>query len=112
MFVNIESGPKWDMTQPMLWGYFFTHSEPGRLEASIEKLKAYGLQLVAISLADKKTDDAPDVFRLHMAEVRAHSPQSLDERNNELYLFAHSEGIDAYAGMDVKPVNKAVFEQA
>ena len=47
-----------------------------------------------------------------MAEVRAHSPESLDERNNELYLFAHNEGIDAYVGMDVKPVNKAVLEQA
>ena len=112
MFANIESGPKWDMTGPMLWGYFFTHSEPSRLEAAAAKLKELGLQYGGVQLADKKTDDAPDVYRLHVAEVRAHSPQSLDERNNELYLFAHAEGIDAYAGMDVKPVNTAVVEQA
>jgi len=112
MFANIESGPKWDMTAPMLWGYFFTHSEPARLEAAAEKLTEYGLQCVGVQLAEKKADDAPDVFRLHMAEVRAHSPESLDERNNELYLFAHNEGIDTYVGMDVKPVNKAVLEQA
>ena len=24
MFSNIASGAKWDMSQPMLWGYFFT----------------------------------------------------------------------------------------
>lgn len=112
MFENIASGPKWDMTGPMLWGYFFTHSEPSRLEAAAAKLKDLGLQYGGVQLADKKTDDAPDVYRLHVAEVRAHSPQSLDERNNELYLFAHAEGIDAYAGMDVKPVNTAVVEQA
>lgn len=104
MFANIESGPKWDMTGPMLWGYFFNHSEPARLEASVEKLQEYGLHYVGVQMADKKEDTAPDVFRLHMTEIRAHTPESLDERNNELYLFAHNEGIDAYVGMDVKPI--------
>jgi hypothetical protein len=103
MFASIESGPKWDMTKPMLWGHFFTHSEPSRLEAVVEKLEKYGLRFVKLYLSDKDFPEQPDMFWLHMEEVRVHTPESLDKRNNEFYIFANSENLDSYDGMDVGP---------
>src|SRR5215475_11661559 len=34
MFENISKGPKWDMSAPMLWGYFFTDPSQSKLEAA------------------------------------------------------------------------------
>lgn len=104
MFENIASGPGWDMGEPMLWGHFFTHHEPSLLESAVEKLEGMGLGYVDIFLSEKESDDEPDLFWLHMEEIRAHSPQSLDKRNDEFYLFADREGIGSYDGMDVGPV--------
>ena len=30
MFDSIAAKGQWDMSQPMLWGYFFTHRDPKR----------------------------------------------------------------------------------
>lgn len=104
MFSNIAANTDWDMSKPMLWGHFFAHTEPGRLEAAVPKLQAMGLRLVDIYLSDKEEEDEPDLFWLHMEQERAHDPESLDQRNDEFYLFAHEEGIDTYDGMDVGPL--------
>ena len=104
MFSNIAKDTDWDMNSPMLWGHFFTHSEPSRLEAAIPKLEAMGLRFVDLYLSDKDEEDEPDLFWLHMEEVRAHTAESLDRRNDEFFLFAHRESIDSYDGMDVGPI--------
>ena len=46
------------------------------------------------------------MFWLHIERVEAHSPKTLDARNDELYLFAHEFGLDSYDGMDIGPVGK------
>ena len=104
LFANIAEDTDWDMSQPMLWGHFFSHSNPADLERVIPLLMAMGLELVDIFEAKKEAANDPDVFWLHMEEVRLHTPESLDRRNDEFYLFAHREGLDAYDGMDVGPV--------
>jgi hypothetical protein len=45
-----------------------------------------------------------------MDEVRAHTPESLDKRNDEFYLFAAKHKLDAYDGMDVGPLPEAEEE--
>lgn len=104
LFSDIAADTDWDMAQPMLWGHFFSHSNPEALERVIPALMAMGLDLVDIFVAAKEAANDPDVFWLHMQEVRVHTPESLDRRNDEFYLFAHREGLDAYDGMDVGPV--------
>jgi hypothetical protein len=105
MFSNIASNTDWDMSKPMLWGHFFTHAEPSRLESIIPKLEAMGLKYVDLYRSDKDEENEPDLFWLHMEEVRIHSPESLDRRNDEFFLFSHREGIASYDGMDCGPVS-------
>lgn len=104
MFANIAAETDWDMTRPMLWGHFFTHSAPEPLEAAIPRLMEMGLDPVDIFIADKDSEDEPDLYWLQVQEVRIHTPESLDRRNDEFYVFAQREGLDSYDGMDVGPV--------
>lgn len=104
MFKNMAQESDWDLTKPLLWGHFFTHSDPEVLERVVPLLMEKGLMPVNIYLSDKDSEDEPDLYWLHLEDIRLHTPESLDQRNDELYLFAHQEGLDSYDGMDVGPV--------
>jgi len=106
MFSNISENTDWDVTEDMLWGYFFTHNEPSKLEEAKEILVSKNYRFVDIYLSDKEEPTEPDMFWLHVERIETHTPKSLDERNNELYIFAHEFGIDNYDGMDIGPVGK------
>lgn len=106
MFANIAENTDWDTSGDMLWGYFFTHNEPTKLEKAKDILLSKGYSFVDIYLSDKDEQDEPDVFWLHIEKVETHSPNSLDERNNELYVFSNEFGLDSYDGMDIGPVGK------
>jgi len=106
MFANIRENTDWDISGDMLWGYFFTHNEPSKLEEAKNHLVAKGYRFVDIYLSDKEGPNDPDMFWLHIERVETHSPKTLDARNDELYLFAHEFGLDSYDGMDISPVGK------
>ncbi|WP_222104684.1 ribonuclease E inhibitor RraB [Vibrio harveyi] len=98
MFEDIRHHTNWDLSKPMLWGYFFTHHEPKKLEEASLKLVQKGYTTVGVFQAEK------DVFFLHVEQVETHNVSSLDKRNDELYLFANQENIDRYDGMDIGPL--------
>ena len=53
MFDNIaEQGP-WGMSQPMLWGYFFTHRDPKRLNDVAPILESREYDFVDIFQSEK-----------------------------------------------------------
>lgn len=106
MFSNINENTDWNTSGNMLWGYFFTHSEPTKLEEAKEVLISKGYTFVDIYLSDKEEPSEPDMFWLHVELIETHSPKSLDIRNDELYIFAHEFGLDSYDGMDIGPVAK------
>ena len=106
MFSNIRESTDWDVSGDMLWGYFFTHNEPRKLEAAKEILVAKGYHFVDIYLSDKDGPNESDLFWLHVERIETHSPESLDKRNNELYHLAYDLGIDTYDGMDIGPIAK------
>lgn len=106
MFSNISENTDWDVSGDMLWGYFFTHHEPSRLEEAKKILISKGYRFVDIYLSEKEDKTEPDMFWLHVEMIETHSPNSLDERNDNLYIFANEFGIDAYDGMDIGPVGK------
>jgi len=105
MFQNIENNDEWDMTNNMLWGYFFTHSEPSKLEEAASILFKKGYKVVDIYQSDKEEENEPDMYWLHVEKIETHTPDSLDKRNNEFYIFANDFGLESYDGMDVGPVN-------
>ena len=106
MFQNIKKETPWNMSGPMLWGYFFTHHEPNKLEQVAEELKKQGYKYVDIYLSDKDDPKEPDIYWLHVEKIETHSPETLDKRNDELYIFANKYGLDSYDGMDVGPVKQ------
>jgi hypothetical protein len=106
MFDSISENTDWEMDKPMLWGYFFTNNEPDALEAAKEKLVQEGFNFVNIFLSDKDEPDEPDLWWLHIEKEEVHSPESLDKRNDQLYIFAANNGLDSYDGMDVGPINQ------
>jgi hypothetical protein len=106
MFLNISKDAKWDMTQPMLWGYFFTHHEPKLLEQAKQKLIQQGYRFVDLSFSGEEDGNDHEQWWLHVEKEEIHTPQTLDQRNDELYIFANEQGLDSYDGMDVGPIKK------
>ena len=104
MFENIEKDTDWNISGDMLWGYFFTHNEPQLLENVADLLEKQGYKKVSIYLSDKEESDEPDQFWLHIEKIETHTPESLDARNDEFYIFANKHNIDSYDGMDIGPV--------
>ena len=106
MFANISEKSGWDMSEPMLWGYFFTPREPKLLESAKAALVKKGYRFVNIHIADKENPTDPDLWWLHVEKEEVHTPRSLDKRNDQHYLFAHEFGLDSYDGMDVGPIGR------
>jgi hypothetical protein len=96
LFDEIAATAGWDMSKPMLWGYFFTHTSRDALELAAKTLAGDGYRVVEIC-----EDDEEPLFWLHVERVEAHSVDSLFERNASFYRLAEELGLESYDGMDV-----------
>ncbi len=76
MFANIAADARWDMSKPMLWGYFFTDRSREKLEALVPVLEKSGCRFVDIFMPELDEGDEPYFF-LHVEKEEAHSPTSL-----------------------------------
>jgi hypothetical protein len=104
MFESMKKTPEIDLKKPLLWGYFFTHSEPTMLEKTKLILIKKGYRSVDIYLSDKESPTDPNVYWLHVEKEEIHSAASLDKLNDEFYLLANKLGLKSYDGMDVGPI--------
>jgi len=103
MFDNIAATTDWDMSGPMLWGYFFTDRSRAKLEALVPTLQQSGCRFV--DLFEPELDEGIEpYFFLHVESEEIHSPSSLQERNAGFEALANRYGIDSYDGMDVGPI--------
>ncbi len=103
MFQGIKDGTSWDLSRPLLWGYFFTDASSERLRAAAALLEKEGYRFVDIYPADDDSSSNRPDWWLHVERVEHHTVDSLHQRNTELEAFASSNGLDAYDGMDVGP---------
>ena len=103
MFDSIAERGDWDMSQPMLWGYFFTNREPSALRAVISTLQRDDYEFVDVYQSEKDTPSSEDLWWLHVQRVEVHTVDTLFARNELLSEFARRHGIDSYDGMDVGP---------
>jgi hypothetical protein len=104
MFDGISEEGQWDMSEPMMWGYFFTHPEKGPLARVVPLLQARDYEFVDLYQGDENNPADADLWWLHVQRVEAHSVDSLFARNEQLREFASDHGLDSYDGMDVGPV--------
>jgi hypothetical protein len=100
MFENMQTEAGWDTEHDLLWGYFFTDSEPSNLHPLARKLEENGYRFVDLHPADDGT-----TYILHVERVETHSPLSLNRRNEELNALAEEHGVESYDGMDVGPLS-------
>ena len=103
MFENIAERGEWDMSQPMLWGYFFTNHSQAALRAAVPSLQGDQYEFVDIYQSEKDDPSDEDLWWLHVQRVEVHTVDSLVARNERLSEFASRLGIDSYDGMDVGP---------
>lgn len=104
MFENISETTDWNLSENMLWGFFFTHHEPKALELIRSELTAKGYRFVDLYQANDEDQDGPPLWWLHVEREEIHTPQSLDERNDTFYLLAARHHVDSYDGMDIGPI--------
>jgi len=97
MFSNIAVNTDWNMSNDMLWGYFFTDRNKSDLANAADMLERVGYELVSI----RRVND----WQLHMERKETHTAESLFRRNKELYEFAAANNLDCYDGMDVGPID-------
>jgi|SRR5271155_3820466 len=100
MFEGMRTKTRWNLDGPMLWGYFFTDPDPRKLESVADDLVKDGYRLVKIY----PTNDNKKYF-LRVEKVERHTPESLDQRNQELYPLAERRHLLSYDGMDVGPAS-------
>jgi Regulator of ribonuclease activity B len=103
MFESIADRGEWDMSQPMLWGYFFTNRNEAALRAAVPALNSDQYEFVDIYLSEKDDPSDEDLWWLHVQRVEVHTVDTLAARNDRLSEFASRHGIDSYDGMDVGP---------
>lgn len=103
MFKNISANTDWDLTKPLLWGYFFTDKSKEKLKASGSLLEKQGYRFVDIYQAKDENNKVLDYWWLHVEKVEVHTADSLYERNMSFYKFADQQALKSYDGMDVGP---------
>jgi hypothetical protein len=101
MFEAIAEQTDWDMKGEMLWGYFFTDDDRGKLEACSKRLTELGYEFVEISAGDEPDDP----LTLQVEKIEIHTPDTLFQRNQELSDIAEEMGINSYDGMDVGTID-------
>lgn len=106
MFDSMSSKSGWDVSKPLVWGYFFTHSSRLPLENAAMLLANQGYRVVDIHIGDKDLPSDSDVWWLHVEKIEVHTVDTLDGRNREFYRLAESLGLDSYDGMDVGPAEQ------
>jgi hypothetical protein len=87
MFDNMES-QGWDLSKPMVWGYFFVDDDRSRLEAP-PPARSKGLRIREVS---------PARGAWRSSDASMHTVETLDARNERFC------GLVAYDGMDVGPI--------
>ena len=104
MFADMRTKPeykKWDIDGELLWGYYFTDPDPKKLRPLADHLSNNGYHFVGIY-----PDDEGKIFFLHVERVEYHTPQSLNQRNQEFYKLARQFKLISYDGMDVGRISK------
>lgn len=102
LFDDMKENAPWDISKPLLWGYFFADTSKTKLELAQVLFKAKGYQIVGI-YDSKPEASVPALWWLHIEKVELHTVDTLHARNQEFYQFAEEHQLESYDGMDVGP---------
>ena len=106
LFANIAENAPWDLSRPLLWGYYFTNPTSAPLEQAAALLALQGYRPVELYQPELDDPAATAVWVLHVEKEEVHDVDSLHARNGELMQFAQEQKLASYDGMDVGPVGQ------
>jgi hypothetical protein len=108
MFDGMRINAQLNLSEELVWGYFFTAQDLARLQAAATILQKDGYQLVSIHQSDADNLGEPVDWWLHVEKTEHHTVDSLVERNAALEALAERFELTSYDGMDVGPMGGTV----
>ena len=101
IFDDAAREDNWNLSEPMLYSFYFVDEDAEKLDKLGEKLEADGYDFIGIyELGDEETDESTGEYLLHVDKVEAHTPESLAQRNVEFARLAEQFEIKTYEGWE------------
>ncbi|MGI8640384.1 MAG: ribonuclease E inhibitor RraB [Pyrinomonadaceae bacterium] len=101
VFAAATEEDKWDLTEDMLYSYYFVDEDVDKLEELGLYLDRQGYDFIDVfELGDEETGESTGENLLHIDKVETHTPQSLAERNVEFSKLAQEYEIASYDGWE------------
>ncbi len=101
IFADAKREDNWDLSEEMLYSYYFVDQSVDKLEKLGLKLEADGYDFVDVfELGDEETDESTGEYLLHIDRVETHTPESLAQRNVEFQRLADEFEIETYDGWE------------
>ncbi|RXR03478.1 ribonuclease E inhibitor RraB [Pseudoxanthomonas composti] len=95
---NADAGAAWSIDDVCRWSFFFVDEDDQKLTPVAKHMESLGYTTIDVT---EPEDDEDPFFYLQVDKVERHTPESLQERVQELYAIAVQFGIADYDGMNV-----------
>jgi len=101
IFNDAKTQDDWDLSEEMLYSYYFVDKDVDKLEKLGLKLEADDYDFVDVfELGDEETDVSTGEYLLHIDKIEIHTPESLAQRNVEFQKLADEYEIATYDGWE------------
>lgn len=99
-FEELQNDLNFDVSKPLLYGYFFTHSDPEKLKTIAQNLLQKEYSNAEIFKAEIDEKELP-FFYPKVERTELHNAESQNIKNLEFYKFAEENKLDSYDGFDL-----------
>lgn len=107
IFNDAKTEDGWDLSEEMLYSYYFVDADVDKLEKLGLKLEADGYDFVDIfELGDEETEKSTGEYLLHIDKIEVHTPESLAQRNVEFKRLAEEYELKTYDGWEFGEVGE------
>ncbi|CAN5128019.1 hypothetical protein BH09PAT1_BH09PAT1_1890 [soil metagenome] len=96
-FQTIKTKTKWDITKPLVWGYYFYDHDQTKLDHVALQLKKQGFMDVRILPAAGSTDNN---YLLYVSEKVVLTPELLYKQSQEFAKLATTNHLESYDGWE------------
>ena len=101
IFNDAKTEDGWDLSEEMLYSFYFVDESVDKLEKLGLKLEADGYDFVDIfELGDEETEKSTGEYLLHIDKTEVHTPESLAQRNVEFKKLAEEYELKTYDGWE------------
>ena len=101
IFDDAKTEDGWDLSEEMLYSYYFVDESVEKLEKLGLKLEADGYDFVDIfELGDEETEKSTGEYLLHIDKAEVHTPESLAQRNVQFAKLAAEYELKTYDGWE------------